>query len=64
LIQCKYEIKYLRTSFEIVQLCLGVQKDKCVGMMSAYFCPYSVFNYGYLIEFMCLKSDLIDNSNN
>ena len=33
-------------------------------MLSAYFCPNSVFNYGYLIEFMCLKSDLIDNSDN
>jgi len=41
-----------------------MQKDKCVGMMSAYFCPHSVFNSGYLIEFMCLKSDLIDNSDN
>jgi len=33
-------------------------------LMSAYFCPHSVFNSGYLIEFMCLKSDLIDNSHN
>jgi len=33
-------------------------------LMSAYFCPHSVFNSRYLIEFMCLKSDLIDNSNN
>jgi len=33
-------------------------------LMSAYFCPHSVFNYGYLIEFMCLMSDLIDNSDN
>jgi len=33
-------------------------------LMSAYFCPHSVFNSGYLIEFMCLKSDLIDNSDN
>jgi len=28
--------------------------------MSAYFCPHLVFNSEYLIEFMCLKSDLID----
>jgi len=33
-------------------------------VMSAYFCPHSVFNSMYLIEFMCLKSDLIDNSDN
>jgi len=32
--------------------------------MSAYFCPHSVFKSGYLIEFVCLKSDLIDNSVN
>jgi len=32
--------------------------------MSAYFGPYSVFNYGYLIEFVCLKSDLIDSYDN
>jgi len=38
--------------------------DKCVGMMNAYFWPHSVFNSGYLIEFMCLKSDLINNSDN
>jgi len=28
------------------------------------FYPHSVFNSGCLIEFMCLKSDLIDNSDN
>jgi len=33
-------------------------------LISAYFCPHSVFNSGYLIEFMCLKSDLIDNYDN
>jgi len=33
-------------------------------MMSAYFCSHSVFNSRYLIEFVCLKSDLIDNSDN
>jgi len=27
--------------------------------MSAYFCPHLVFNSGYLIEFVCLKIDLI-----
>jgi len=32
--------------------------------MSAYFCPHSVFNFGYLIEFVGLKSDLIDSSDN
>jgi len=32
--------------------------------MNAYFCLHSVFNSGYLIEFMCLKSDLIDNFDN
>jgi len=35
-----------------------------MGMMSAYFCPHLMFNYGYLIEFMCLKSYLINSSNN
>ena len=30
-----------------------------VLVMSAYFCPHSVFNSGYLIEFVCLKIDLI-----
>jgi len=39
-------------------------KDMVGGLMSAYFCPHSVFNSGYLIEFVCLKSDLIDNSVN
>jgi len=33
-------------------------------VMSAYFCPHLMFNSGYLIEFVCLKSDLIDNSDN
>jgi len=33
-------------------------------VMSAYFCPHLMFNFGYLIEFVCLKSDLIDNSDN
>jgi len=32
--------------------------DECVLL------PHSVFNFRYLIEFMCLKSDLIDNSDN
>jgi len=32
--------------------------------MSVYFYPHLVFNSGYLIEFMYLKSDLIDNSDN
>jgi len=27
--------------------------------MCAYFCPNLMFNYGYLIEFVCLKIDLI-----
>ena len=36
----------------------------CNFLMSAYFCPHSVFNSEYLIEFVCLKSDLINNSDN
>jgi len=32
--------------------------------MSAYFYLHLVFNSGYLSEFMCLKSDLIGNSDN
>jgi len=35
-----------------------------VEVMSTYFCPHLMFNSGYLIEFMCLKSDLIDNFDN
>jgi len=48
----------------MAQFCPGVQKDKCVGMMSAYFCPHLMLNSGYLIEFVCLKSDLIDSYDN
>ena len=33
--------------------------SKLWNMMSAYFCPHSMFNSGYLIEFVCLKIDLI-----
>ena len=33
-------------------------------VMSAYFCPHLMFNSGYLIEFMCLKIDLIEISYN
>ena len=36
----------------------------CWSVMSTYFCPHLMFNSGYLIEFVCLKSDLIDNSDN
>jgi len=32
------------------------------GLMSVYFCPYLMFNYGYLIEFVCLKIDLLEIS--
>jgi len=32
--------------------------------MSAYFCPQLMFNSGYLIEFVCLKSGLIDSYDN
>jgi len=31
-------------------------------LMSAYFCPHFMFNFGYLIEFVCLKIDLIEIS--
>jgi len=34
------------------------------SLMSAYFCPHLMFNYGYLIEFVCLKIDLIEISYN
>jgi len=33
-------------------------------LMNAYFCPHLVFNSGYLIEFVCLKIDLIGISYN
>jgi len=26
-----------------------------ITVVNAYFCPHSVFNSGYLIEFVCLK---------
>jgi len=35
-----------------------------VPMMNAYFCPHLMFTYGYLIEFVCLKIDLIEISYN
>jgi len=35
-----------------------------VVMMSAYFCPHLMFNSGYLIEFVCLKINLIGISYN
>jgi len=47
-----------------MELLIVTYQGGVVLVMSAYFCPHSVFNSGYLIEFMCLKSDLIDNSNN
>jgi len=40
------------------------EKKEPEELMSAYFCPHLMFNSGYLIEFVCLKSDLIDNSDN
>ena len=36
----------------------------CPSLMSTYFCPHLMFNSGYLIEFVYLKSDLIDNFDN
>jgi len=38
--------------------------EKLAKLMSAYFCPHLMFNYGYLIEFVCLKIDLIGMSYN
>jgi len=32
--------------------------------MSAYFYPHLIFNFGYLIGLVCLKSGLNDNSDN
>jgi len=59
------------SSFSVSLSSPGSGSDRSGGMeivirrvMSTYFCPHSVFNSGYLIEFLCLKSDLIDNSNN
>jgi len=50
------------STFDLIWFVLTFDKDW--SLMSVYFCPHSVFNSGYLIEFMCLKSDLIDNSDN
>jgi len=36
----------------------------CLSLMSSYLCPHLTFNSGYLIEFMCLKNDLIYGSDN
>ena len=36
-----------------------VRRRSGAWVMSAYFCPHLMFNYGYLIEFVCLKIDLI-----
>ena len=45
--------KIPQNKFWKAQFCPEVQKDKCVVMMSAYFYPHLVFNYGYLIELFC-----------
>jgi len=42
----------------------GFLADDREYVMSVYFCPHLMFNSGYLIEFVCLKSDLIDNFDN
>jgi len=34
-------------------------RDARGALMSAYFCPHSRFNSGYLIKFLCLRIDLI-----
>jgi len=36
------------------------KKTHC-RLMSVYFCPHLMFNSGFLIEFVCLKSDLINS---
>jgi len=46
------------------QLVEGFPKLKFEKVMNTYFCPHLMFNSGYLIEFICLKSDLIDNFDN
>ena len=33
-------------------------------LMNVYCCPHLMFNFGYLIEFVCLKSDFMDSSDN
>jgi len=50
-------------SWSITTTPYNIQKylEGSKALMSVYFCPHSVFTFGYLIEFMCLKSDLIDN---
>jgi len=50
-------ILFVMVSLEVIQYGHGT-------VMSAYFCPHSVFNSGYLIEFLCLKIDLIGISYN
>jgi len=33
-------------------------------MISWYFYPHLIFNYGNLVEFLCLKNNLIDSFDN
>jgi len=42
-------------SFEIVQFCPRVQKDKYGCVMSSNFFPHLIFKFGDLIEFSVLK---------
>jgi len=42
----------------------GSQREYVQKVMNSYLCLHLMFNYGYLIEFLCLKSDLIDSYDN
>ena len=42
----------------------GPEVSGSENLMSAYFCPHLMSNYRYLIEFVCLKIDLIGISYN
>jgi len=47
-----------------VQFSFGKYQDKVfydVVLMSAYFCPYLMFKFGGLINFLCLKDSFNQN---
>jgi len=51
---------------DLVIICLYMDYLLITGnnVMSAYFCPHLMFNFGFLVEFVCLTSDLINSYDN
>ena len=44
--------------------CLRRDNISSQCLMSVYYFPHLMFNFGYFIGFLCLKGDLIENSDN